>query len=104
MKKVNLKLGHKGTISLWNFENMIEFNRDVEELAFCWRMLESMGMQISALKCQAVFTYRGTLSEQIRRKYTRKTEEGRMFRFCIKDRLLEIPMKQQTTYLGTIIS
>ena len=115
MKKANQKLGPDWVtkalsayaddhLFYWKFESLVELNRAVEELAFCWQLFEGMGMQISAHKCQAVFTYRGTLADQVRKKYTRKAEQGSMFRFRTGNRIFEIPMNRHTGYLGAVIS
>ena len=88
----------------WVFKSMTSLERAVDELSFFWGLLKSMNMQIHPDKCTVIFTYRGTLKETVRDRFTRVTSTGRVFRFRHRGSLIEIPMQTQADYLGTVIS
>ena len=67
-------------------------------------VLEECGMSISTDKTVAIFTYRGTKREQIRKQYTYKTKDGRMLKISHADKNYAIPIVSEHVYLGCVVT
>ena len=68
------------------FRNEAELRQCLKEVAVLFAVLEEYGMSISTDKTVAIFTYRGTKREQIRKQYTYKSKDGRMLKISHADK------------------
>ncbi|OLP92677.1 LINE-1 retrotransposable element ORF2 protein [Symbiodinium microadriaticum] len=81
---------------------------ELEQLLSCvtvlFKVLRTFGMAVSDTKSQAIIALRGTLAPSIRRRYTRKGQDGLMLRLPMHGDSLRIPLVQQFRYLGAQVS
>ena len=66
--------------------------------------LAEMGMLVSPSKSKAILRCTGPGTEQLKRKYIRKTAEGKVLRIRSANDCVDIPLVDSFTYLGAIVS
>ena len=86
------------------FRNEAELRQCLKEVAVLFAVLEEYGMSISTDKTVAIFTYRGTKREQIRKQYTYKSKDGRMLKISHADKHYAIPIVSEHVYLGCVVT
>ena len=86
------------------FRNEDELRQCLKQVAVLFAVLEEYGMSISTDKTVAIFTYRGTKREQIRKQYTYKTKDGRMLKISHAYKNYAIPIVSEHVYLGCVVT
>ena len=86
------------------FLSLHQLETKLSHIGALFRILKDLGMTISHSKSKAIVLCRGKGAEAIRRKFFRKTSQGRVLRFNYAQEAIDIPLVDQFVYLGAIAS
>ena len=86
------------------FTSLHQLESRLSHIGVLFRILRDLGMTISHPKSKATLVCRGKGAETIKRRFIRKTPQGRVLRFYFAQEAIDIPLVGQFVYLGAIAS
>ena len=88
----------------WSITSPRDLSNACTQLVRVLQDLETLGMQVSMDKTAVLLALAGTEAPKMLQTYTSRTPQGRVFKISHPTRTIQLPLKQQHTYLGVIIS
>ena len=113
--KLAAKIGYHATVNLLSifaddyhcsgeFSSTHDLEVILSHIAVLLHTLADMGMTVSPAKSKAILKCAGPGAEQLRRRFTRKTAQGKVLRIYSAQECIDIPLVDSFTYLGAIVS
>ena len=86
------------------FHSLHQLETKRSHIGALFRILKDLGVTISHPKSKAIVLCRGKGAEAIKRRFLRKTSQGRVLRFNYAQEAIDIPLVDQFVYLGAVAS
>ena len=86
------------------FFSLHQLETKLSHIGVLFRILKDLLMTISHPKSKAILLCRGKGADAIKKRYIRKTSQGRVLRFNYAQEAIDIPLVDQFVYLGAIAS
>ena len=114
-EKLAAKIGYHATVNLLSifaddyhcsgeFSSTHDLEVILSHVAVLLHTLADMGMTVSPAKSKAILKCAGPGAEQLRRRFTRKTAQGKVHRIYSAQECIDIPLVDSFMYLGAIVS
>ncbi|CAE7226209.1 unnamed protein product, partial [Symbiodinium natans] len=114
-EKLAAKIGYHATVNLLSifaddyhcsgeFSSTYELEVILSHVAVLLHTLADMGMTVSPAKSKAILKCAGPGAEQLRRRFTRKTAQGKVLRIYSAQACIDVPLVDSFMYLGAIVS
>ena len=86
------------------FDSIHGLEVGLSHIGALFTVLGRLGMTTSHSKSKAILTCRGKGAESLKRRFIRRTKNGRVTRFHDAQEAIDIPLVDNFVYLGAVVS